>query len=72
VIPDDEMILETRPFIGCQRTYQGTHEVNFGSPIKPEDTTQQARELIDRIFDLELKKEALLKAQKQYQVRVEA
>jgi hypothetical protein len=31
-----------------------------------EDTTRQAREIIDRIFDLELKKEALLKAQKQY------
>ena len=31
-----------------------------------------ARELIDRIFDLELKKEALVKAQRQYQVRVEA
>jgi len=42
VIPDDEMILETRPFIGCcsgSRGGQihpnsGTHEVNFGSPIK--------------------------------------
>ena len=39
VIPDDEMILETRPFmgtIGHNNIYphSGTHEVNFGSPIK--------------------------------------
>jgi hypothetical protein len=41
VIPDDEMILETRPFAGCSSSregyihpHSGTHEVNFGSPIK--------------------------------------
>jgi hypothetical protein len=30
-----------------------------------------ARKLIDRIFDLEVKRDALVKARKQYQVRVD-
>ena len=69
VIPDDEMILETRPFkgtIGQNNMYpdSGTHEVNFGSPIKHDEQAQAARDLIDKIFDIELKKEALAKAQR--------
>jgi hypothetical protein len=72
VIPDDEMILETRPFMGTIGhiniyPHSGTHEVNFGSPIKHghhDDQAQAARDLMDKIFDIELKKEALIKAQR--------
>lgn len=69
VIPDDEMILETRPFMGTIGRNNidpdsGTHEVNFGSPIKQDEQAQAARDLIDKIFDIELKKEALVKAQR--------
>jgi hypothetical protein len=44
-----------------------------GSPNSnlPQDNQTVARKLIDRIFDCEVKRDALVKASRQYQVRVD-
>jgi hypothetical protein len=73
VYPDDELILDTRAHSDMKLLSSTANSVFGGSPNSnlPQDNQTVARKLIDRIFDCEVKRDALVKASRQYQVRVD-
>jgi hypothetical protein len=65
VYPDDELILDTRAHSDMKLLSSTANSVFLGnnSPCS-QDNQYVARKLIDRIFDLEVKRDALVKARK--------